>query len=132
MSAIRAFRKSLKAAIDAASLGASVYDGAPASAVFPYIEIGSSDGIPNDADCVNGVDITMQVDVWGRDQGKMNPTEDLTFDVRDAIHEAQLTLDSPYVCRNVRVVMFQCFMDPDGITAHGVIQATGLIEDTTP
>ena len=131
MSARRAFRKALKATIDAASLGATVYDGQPANATFPLIEIGESDSTPDDADCINGYEITMRVHVWGRDQGKMHPTELLLDQVYDAVHEVALSLDDPYACVNCRVGLTRVFMDPDGITTHGVLEVTGLIEDTT-
>lgn len=132
MSARRAFRKALKATIDAASLGVTVYGtGVPAAATFPFVEIGESDSTPDDADCIVGQEITMRIHIWGRNQGKIHPTELVLDQVYDAIHEADLSLDDPYACVNCRVSLTRCFIDPDGITAHGVLEVTGLIEDTS-
>lgn len=132
MSARRAFRKALKATIDAASLGVTVYGTqVPATASFPYVSIRESDRIPDDADCIVGYEITIRIHVYGRDQSKSHPTELVLDQVYDAVHEADLSLDDPYACVSCRVVFDKMMTDPDGITAHGVLEVTGLIEDTT-
>ena len=131
MSASNALQKSIKATIDAASLGVSFYDGALPDATYPYLEVSSYFSIPDDAEGINGQEVTVQIDVWGRDQSKMHPTSAIVDAVYDAVHEAQLSLDDPYACVNCRVVQTRIFMDPDGITAHGVVRVTALIEDTT-
>lgn len=131
MSVLRAFQKGLKAAIDAASLGVTVYDGAPADAAFPFIEFGADSSFPDDADCIVGREITLQIDIWGEDHAKMHPTRLLVDQVYSAVHEASLTLDDPYAPVTCRVSLTRTVMDPDGIRAHGILQVTGLIEDRT-
>lgn len=128
MSASRALQKALKAKIDAASLGVTVYDGAPVGTVPPFIEFGSSDFGDENAECITMREQTIQIDVWRRDQGQLHPTRYLTDLVYDAVHEASLTLDDPYACIDCRVTLVQVFLDRDGITAHGVVQVTALIE----
>lgn len=131
MSVLAAFQKGIKAQIDAAALGVSVYDGAPSSAAFPYIEFGPDSSFSDDADCIAGREVTLQIDIWGEDHAKMHPTRTLVDQVYSALHEADLTLDEPYAPVTCRVSLTRTMMDPDGIRAHGVLQVTGLIEDRT-
>ena len=128
---VTAVQVALKAAIDAGSLGVTVYDGAPADVTFPFIEFGSDDTTPNDADCINGQDVTVQINIWGRDGGNLLPTRALTGQVRDLVHEADLSLADPFAAVNSRVVLRRVFLAPDGLTAQGVLQVTVLAEDTT-
>lgn len=36
---------------------------------FPRIQIGAGDAVPNDAECVDGFDVTIQIDVWSNAKG---------------------------------------------------------------
>lgn len=131
MSMHSAIRKGLKAAIDAASLGVSVYDGAPSTVAFPFIEIANSRSMPDDADCIVGRQVSTRLHIWGRDQGRLQPTEVVADAVYNALHEATITLDDPYACVNCRVDFCDVFIDEDGITAHGVVDVDLLVEDKT-
>lgn len=126
--AVSAVQKALLQAINAAAIGLTCYDPVPANAQFPYAEFGSDDAIPADADCIEGEDIVIVVHVWGRDQGALQPTRALTGALRDAVHEVSLTLDDPYAAVNCRVISRQTFMDPDGITAHGVVRVAVIVQ----
>lgn len=131
MSIVRALQKAIKETIDGASLGVPFYDGAPTNTAPPFIEFGPIFTLPDDADCILGREVTVQIDVWRRDQGKLHLTSLLVDQVYSAIHEAQLSLDNPYACVNCRVTLTRVFPDPDGITAHGILQVTVLAEDRT-
>ena len=128
---LRALQKAIKTTLDAASLGVSVYDGVPASASFPYIEFGPDSTFPDDADCIAMRDVSLQIDIWGDNQGKLHPTRNLVDQVYAALHEVTLTLDNPYASVTCRVPLTRTIMDPDGIRAHGIVQVQALVEDTT-
>lgn len=112
----------------AAAVGTRIYDGAPASAAYPYITFGPSNSVPDDANCVNGVTETLQIDVWASDQAKVWPCKEIVAAVRRALHEADISL-TMHACGTCRVVLAQVMMDPDGITAHGVVQVSADLEE---
>lgn len=133
MSASRAFQKAVIAALKAdagvaAFVGSRVYDMAPAAEDYPYISLGPSSTVPDNDECIEGREETVQIDVWDRSDGLMHPCRAITDAVYAALHEITLTLDDPYANVETNVTLAQVFGDPDAITAHGVVQVTGLIE----
>lgn len=111
----------------AAIVGTRVYDKAPEGATFPYITLGPTDAIPSDADCIASETEVIQVDIWHRDQGRKWPCKATTNAVRDALHEAELATDAAMQCR---VILRRVIDDPDGITAHGVVQVEIITEES--
>ncbi len=109
-------------------VAARIYDFPPADATFPYISLGPSSVVPDNADCIEGREETLQIDVWDRSNGLMHPCRAIVDAVYSAFHEVTLTLDDPYANVETNVTLMQVFMDPDGLTAHGVVQVTGMIE----
>ena len=133
MSASRAYQKAVVAALKAdagvaAFVGSRIYDMAPADASYPYISLGPSSVVPDNADCIEGREETIQIDVWDRSNGLMHPCRAIADAVYDALHEVTLTLDDPFANVETNVTLMQVFGDPDGITAHGVVQVTGMVE----
>lgn len=118
----------LKADTDiAAIVGARVYDQAPEDAAFPYITLGAASSVPDDAECIPGIEQTVQIDIWHRDQGRKwrcKATVDLVY---AALHEADLEIDSGALA-TLRVVLTRVENDPDKITAHGIVQIEAMIE----
>jgi len=47
-----------------------IYDGPPASPVFPYISLGPTDLRIVDAECVSSREETLQIDCWTRKNGR--------------------------------------------------------------
>lgn len=133
MSASRALQKAVVAALKANAtvsglVGARVYDMQPADAVYPFVSLGPSSFVPSDDECIEARDETLQIDVWSRDNGLMHPCRAITDAVFAALHEVTLTLDDPYANVETNITLAQVFMDPDGLTAHGVVQVTAMIE----
>lgn len=110
-------------------VGDAIYDNVPSDADFPRITFGPSDLVPDDAECLEGEEVSLQVDCWSRDNGKLHPCRTLVGAVKKAIHEKPLTLPDPYALNEVRVTLARVFRDPDEITAHGVVTVTALIEE---
>ncbi len=119
----------LKADAGVASLVADrVYDMPTSAPVYPHVAIGPSDTVPEDDELIDGVAETVQLDVWSRDQGRVGPCKAIVDAVYEALHEAPLDLPDPWALQEVRVVLARVMLDPDGVTAHGVVQVTGRIE----
>jgi hypothetical protein len=108
-----------------------VYDSVPASngkitAAFPYVSLGPWDEISNDADCIDGFDITMQIDVWSRKPG-FPECQQITDLVRKALNDETVNLsDNALVTFNHRTT--RIFRDPDGLTSHGAITFEMFVE----
>ena len=111
-----------------AILGGRVYDGPPSKPTFPYISLGPSDVVPMDADCFHDREETIQIDVWHRDQGRRWQCKATVDAVKDALHEYAGDL-ATHALVELRVELARVMDDPDGITVHGVVQVTALIEE---
>lgn len=110
-----------------AIVGGRVKDGRPTE--YPCITFGPSDYVPDDAECITGREETVQLDCWVRDSSaRMWPVKALTDAVKDALHDAELTLTDNALCF-IRVDSVRAMMDPDGLTAHGVVMVTATIEE---
>lgn len=105
-----------------------VYDNIPSKAVFPYISIGASDYRPDDAQCIDGRIETVQLDCWSRDHGKKIEAKRLVDAVKKALHGQSGDLGVSALVQ-MRVSLVRVFSDPDGITAHGVVQVECDIEE---
>lgn len=112
------------------ALAAGVYDKippAPFADKTAYISFGATDSSEDDADCINGQEVTMAIDVWSRAVGSLE-CKNLTDLVRKALHRRSLQLNVNALV-DVWVVLTRVFRDPDGLTTHGVVQVTAHIEE---
>jgi len=112
----------------AALVSTRIYDNPPANPVHPYISMGPSYMVPTDAEDINSRDETLQIDVWSRDSGNLHPCKAIVDAIYDALHDAAIAMPDPYALESIRVVLVRVFDDPDGVTAHGVVQVEGSIE----
>jgi hypothetical protein len=112
----------------AALVNGRVYDSVPSGATFPYITIGPVDSVDDDADCITGLLVAQQIDVWSRAVGTPEAKK-IVDAVRAALHdqEAALPLASNGMAyfehRNSRISR-----DPDGLTSHGVLSFEAAIQ----
>lgn len=112
------------------ALANGVYDKiptAPFGTKTAYISFGPTDSSEDDADCISGQTVTMQIDVWSRAVGSLE-AKTLTDLVRRALHRKSLEL-SDNALADTNVEATRVFRDPDGITTHGVVTVTALIEE---
>jgi hypothetical protein len=108
-----------------ALVGQRIYDRVPPMVEKPYITIGPADVTSNDADCVNGNDVTQQIDVWSVEPG-FAQCKDVGGAVRKCLDKITVTQDGLTFEIENRAVRY--FMDADGLTAHGVITVQALID----
>ncbi|MDR6757837.1 hypothetical protein J2Y48_003134 [Mycoplana sp. BE70] len=92
-----------------------------------YMSRGPFYGIPDEADCIGGQEITIQLDIWSRKPNRWT-MDDMIAAVRKALHERGLQLTENALV-NMRVTLWRIIDDPDPLTVHGVVQVTALVEE---
>lgn len=109
-------------------VGDRVYDGPQSGAAHPYISFGNADVVEDDADCIVGRDETFQIDVWSELHNRKIEAKRINDAVRTSLHNYTADMGD-YALHSMRVVLSQIMPDPDGISTHGVVQVTALIEN---
>lgn len=103
-----------------------VYDNVPATAAFPYVTWGPEQAIAEDADCITGFDITIQIDAWSKGVG-LPEVKRIAEQVRLALTENELSIDDNALVfiehRQTRLLP-----EPDGLTHHAAIEFAAFIE----
>jgi len=103
-----------------------VYDRIPATAIFPYFQIGDIQTISDGADCLDSTELFVTLHIWSR-AGGQEETRRLASAVRAALHEWLPELAGFRVVehehRDTRTLD-----DPDGVTSHGVMTFRALID----
>lgn len=106
-------------------IGKRIYDAPPPSPTLPYITIGPADALSNDAQCINGDEITQQLDVWSTEPGDAE-CKTICGRVRTLLRRLQCDqggLRFEIEHRSTRVLD-----DADGITTHGVVTVQATID----
>lgn len=131
-------RDTLVSKPDIMALANAVYDHVPpidptnpASPPFgsksAYISFGPEDTVEDDSECIAGIELTLQIDIWSRAVGAVE-CKRLTDLVRKALHRKSLVLtDNALV--DCSVDLTRVMRDPDGATTHGVVTATFRVEE---
>jgi len=103
-----------------------VYETIPIDTPFPYVSYAGSSETEDDADCILGSAISVQIDAWSRTVG-FPECKRVCDAVRNALHDIDLELSINALVmiehRQIRI-----FRDPDGLTNHGVIEFEAFIE----
>lgn len=110
-------------------VGKRVYDRVPPDASFPYLTLGPSQVLPDKAVCIDGVEVSVQIDAWSRTT---------SFGEVKTIGAAIVAAldDKPLAVEGFNVTVFelagaQYLRDPDGLTRHAAITFRGLLEAST-
>lgn len=108
----------------AALVGSRIYDDVPPSATFPYVSLGPTDEVSDDADCIDASEITVQIDVWSRAIGAPESLK-IAHEVRAALATLSLTTNALVSLehRNTRRLR-----DPDGLTNHAALDFLAVVE----
>lgn len=125
----RLLYSTLKADADVMAIAANVYDHVPANefgSKTAYVSFGPVDSHEDDADCISGQEVNIQIDCWSKAVGAVE-CKKLVDAVRKALHRKPLELtDNALV--DVWVTLTRVFPDPEGVT-HGVVSVTCTIEE---
>lgn len=103
-------------------------DPGPGSQDFPCVTFGPSSYVPDDSDCITGRVETMQIDCWVRESGRVRGVRVLVDAVKQVLHGVTTDL-ATHALLELRVTLTRAFMDPDGLTAHGVVHVEAIIEE---
>jgi len=120
----------LKAVPVSALVADRVWYRAPDDAEYPYIAGFETDGLREDAQCLAGLNVTLQVHVWSSDGiDPLQTAREIAAAVAVTLHHADLPLPSGELLtinhRGERV-----FYDRDGLTGHGVVEFRALFRST--
>lgn len=132
MSLPAAIQRMIFEAVDGVALpgrpdGVRLYDMAPPDAAFPFASFGPFDAVDDGAQDLEAQQITVQMDVWTSDQGRLAPCRVLVGQLRALLHEATGTLEDGALVQ-MRVEQTRTKLDPDGVTGHGVLVVTADVE----
>lgn len=97
---------------------------------FPYISLGPTSATSDDYDCVDGLEISLQFDVWSSGSGEAYGSAQcrkITDLIRRALHNAELVLANNALV-TLTHSLTQILRDPGGTVNHGVVQFTALVE----
>jgi len=125
---VNAIIATLRANSDVSAIvGQRVFDVRPINRHYPYITIGPSQAEPQNLDCLQADEETLQIDCWTRDSGRMNGCRTLTKAVQRALHLQTIDL-TVNAASDIRVTQVRVFPDSDENTTHGVVTVSGMIE----
>lgn len=105
-----------------------IYDGSPKGAAFPNITFGPSQELEDDEADIDGEEHFFQIDVWDRSKSRKRGAKIITDAVKVALHRVEVSLPDPYALALIEVTQKRVFIDPDGLTAHGVVMVRALVE----
>lgn len=104
-------------------------DGAP-SVPYPYISVGPGSSIPDDFDCMDGEEITIQLDVWtsgDNDAYGSAQCRRISGAVKKALHNAELDLTTNALV-SLQWETTRIIDDPNPAVSHGVVTFTATVE----
>lgn len=121
-----ALQGAIVATLKAAATGAGnrIYDDVPTGAAFPYITLGEAQTVANRADCYDGSEVFLDVNVWSRAVGYPE-VKTIASQVRTTLHDAALTLTG-HVLDLIEVRDATYTRDPDGKTRRARITVRAL------
>ncbi|GGD30745.1 DUF3168 domain-containing protein [Aureimonas glaciei] len=97
-----------------------------AASTFPYVSMGPADATEDDAECIDGVEATQQIDVWSR-SGSNAEAMLIAGQIRRLIHRQDIPITAATIAE-IEVRSVRLFRDPDGKTTHVVIEVRAIIE----
>lgn len=119
------------ASINAILAGSKIVDEAPKEHPTPYISVDARSDDWSTA-TEDGQVIALDLSVWHQPSSRTPETalvRDLMGTIRRALHTADVTLDAPFHCAQIRVeTMIGPYRDPDGQTMHGVVSIRALVD----
>ncbi len=114
-----------------ALVSSRVYDRPPGGTLSPpYITMGPSDAITDDAECIDGLEVTLQIDCWSWGSNEAYGSAEvrkLSGAVRAALHEAEITLPANALATlRHRITRYQ--RESDGVTNRAIVSVVAFIE----
>lgn len=118
----------LKANADLDTLiGGRVYDRVPADAPRPYVHIRNFQTVDDSAECVDGAEVYIDLDVWSSAVGKIEASRAAAA-IRKALNFAPLVLDEPYALAEIEHRDTNVGDGGDGILSRARLSFRALVE----
>lgn len=113
--------------------GSRIYDNPPTSPVAksPYISIGASDAISDDYDCIDGYEITFQIDVFSygdNDAHSSVQASKIAHYIKKALHEQELPLTENALVALQHTTTRYFRSDSDQVN-HAAVSVTAIVEE---
>lgn len=90
------------------------------------ISRGPITSVDDSSDCIDGAEVTLQIDVWVRESAR-SVCSDILQEVRKAL---RAPLEFDYNALNsVSVDSWDVLDDPDPLTQHGILFLTAIVEE---
>lgn len=109
--------------------GGKVYDRVERGTPLPYVHIRSLQAVDDGADCVDGIEVFADLDVWSDKPGKPEAST-IAGAVRQALHQAPLTLSEPYALLEIEH-QDTVIETSDGLLTRARMTFRALVERTT-
>lgn len=96
----------------------------------PYIALGPTSSIPDDYDCMDGEEITIQFDVYSSGSGNAYVSAEcrrIADRIKRVLHHAELDLPSNALV-SLELSLKTIVREADGVTNHGVVQFTATVD----
>lgn len=112
-------------------VGNRVYDRPPTGVIQPpYISMGPWDATSDNADCIEGLEITGQIDVWSWGANEAFGSAEvskLSGAIRAALHEVEIILPTNALATiSHRITRYQ--RESDGATNRAIVSVTAFVE----
>lgn len=115
-------------ALMAAPLGGRILDRVTLGQARPYLHLRSFQGVDDGSDCVDGMEIFADLDVWSESVGKPEASR-IAGLVRDALHEQDLELAAPWSL--IEMTWRDTNIDDDGNLVRARMTFRALVERTS-
>lgn len=116
-----------------ALLGDRIYDRVPDGVLFPYASFGPAQALDLEVTCATErVELVQDVHVWSRAVGQVEALRicDVLRSTARAADRAGSLSWSGFVLHSVRVTDIRMVRDPDGLTSHGILTFSAIIDPT--
>ena len=107
---------------------ARVFDHVPQSSIYPYVVIGETTGEDFDTKTEDGMAQQVMIHTWSRYRGSKEAKQ-IMGAVVDALDQQALSVTG-HTLVLLRFEFSDLFLDPDGLTRHGVQRFRALTQET--
>jgi hypothetical protein len=121
-----AVQEAVYAALTAVPAMPPVYDHVEQNTPTPYVTIGDAQHNEWDTDDSIGADVSITIHAWSEQRGRKEVKEMLGL-IYDTLHRAEIFVYG-YHLVTMQYEFSDTFLDPDGVTYHGVCRYRALLE----
>ena len=110
-----------------ALIGVRVYDAPPKDAAYPFVSFGPMDALTEDADLLDGAEVSLQLDVWSAAQDGQREAKEVCDTIRAALHRWTANLSTGALAM-IEVTRLRTIPDPQEHLTHGIVTVECAVE----